>query len=129
MALKHLLRLALVTALLVPTSCTKQSRARNWGRSSTIKVEAGQKIINVTWKEDDLWVWTRDMKADERPEISYLREYSSYGVLEGKIELVESAAPVIPPMLQPLPSLKNLKLPAQPGSTLFIFPTDGHGLE
>lgn len=69
------------------------------------------------------------MKTNEQPENSYLREYSSYGVLQGKIELVESAAPAIPPMPQPLPSFESLKLPVQPGSTLFIFPADGHAAE
>jgi hypothetical protein len=72
------------------------------------------------------------MKTNEQPENSYLREYSSYGVLQGKIELVESAPAAIPPspqLLQPLPSFESLKLPVQPGSTLFIFPADGHAAE
>jgi hypothetical protein len=72
------------------TSCTDNERARNYGGTETINLEKGVKVMNVTWKEQNLWVLTRPMHPSDTAETVVFAEKSSYGVCEGKIVLVES---------------------------------------
>jgi len=70
--------------------CTKNAHARVYGGTETIKLEPGQKLINATWKETDLWILTRDMHDGEAAESYRFSEDSSFGVLEGTVNFVES---------------------------------------
>lgn len=72
------------------TSCTENVRARAWGGEMTITVPANQKVINVTWKENDVWVLTRPMRPGETPETYFFYEKSPFGIMEGEIKLIES---------------------------------------
>ena len=56
----------------------------------TIAVPADQKLINVTWKETEVWILTRPMRADETPETYSFYEKSTWGLMEGEIKLIES---------------------------------------
>ena len=77
-------------ASFVFNSCTKNQRARAWGGEMTITVPTGQKLVNVTWKENDVWILTRPMRADESPETYSFYEKSKWGLMEGEIKLIES---------------------------------------
>lgn len=44
----------------------------------------------VTWKEHSLWILTRDMRTDEKPEKYTFQEDSNFGVLEGTVKIIES---------------------------------------
>lgn len=68
-------------ALLVFTSCTSNQRARNFGGTETINLEPNEKFINITWKQDNLWVIVQDTITGTY----YAREKSSFGVMEGKV--------------------------------------------
>ncbi len=70
--------------------CTTQYRARNLGGNLTTSIPPGQKLVNITWKEDDLWVLTRPMRPDEKPERYTFNESSRFGVFEGSVTIVES---------------------------------------
>lgn len=63
---------------------------RKFGGNQTIVLEKGQKLEMVTWKEDSLWILTRDMRPDEQPESYIFSEDSNFGVLEGAVKLIES---------------------------------------
>ena len=80
----------IVCALLVFNSCTANERARSWGGEMTIAVPAGQKLVNVTWKETEVWILTRPMRVDETPETYSFYEKSPWGLMEGEIKLTES---------------------------------------
>jgi len=41
-------------------SCTDNQRARNFGGTETITLEPQEKFINITWKQDNLWVIVQD---------------------------------------------------------------------
>lgn len=41
---------------------------RNFGGSMTVELEPGQKLEEITWKDDDLWILSRPMREDEQPE-------------------------------------------------------------
>ena len=70
------------------TGC--KSVARNMGGTITIDVPKGQKIIEATWKDSNLWYLTRPMREDEEPETFTLQEDSNFGIIEGKVIFEES---------------------------------------
>ena len=65
------------------SSCTRNQRARNWGGEETIKLNPQEKFINVSWKNDNLWIIVQDTTTG----IYYAREKSSYGIVEGVITI------------------------------------------
>ena len=72
------------------SGCTENAMSKQFGGSQTISLPAGQKLINVTWKEADLWVLFRPMKDGETADKYYFKEKSNFGVFEGSITLVET---------------------------------------
>lgn len=77
--------LILLIGLLISTSCTDNRRARNWGGTETIRLREftnpTEKVINVTWKGDNLWILTQDTVS----KTLYFREKSNLGIAEGKV--------------------------------------------
>jgi predicted small secreted protein len=68
-------------------SCTENTRARNFGGNSTIELKRNERLVNVTFKEDDLWILTKyDTTAPTKYEF---QEKSSWGILEGTVTIVE----------------------------------------
>jgi hypothetical protein len=62
-------------------SCTENIRARKFGGTEEIKLKPNEKILNVTWKETQMWICTQDTVTG----ITYFREKSNWGVLEGTV--------------------------------------------
>jgi len=62
-------------------SCTENSRAKQWGGTEELTLKENEVLINMTWKESNLWVQTLDTTTG----IQYFREKSSWGWLEGEI--------------------------------------------
>lgn len=79
----------LILALSV-TSCTENNRVKNWGGEGTINLPKGRKLVTVTWKETQIWYLTRPMKEDDVAETYQFQEESSWGVMEGTYNIVES---------------------------------------
>jgi len=67
--------------LLAITSCTDNHMARRFGGTETIKLEPQEKFINITWKQDNIWVVVQDTITG----VIYAREKSSFGILNGKV--------------------------------------------
>jgi uncharacterized lipoprotein YajG len=82
--------LFIIAIAVVMTACTANQRAKNWGGQTTITINPNQKVVNATWKDSDLWILTRDMKSDEKPEQYTLTEHSGWGILNGKVTIIES---------------------------------------
>lgn len=74
--MKKILAAGLLCLLL--TGC--QAVTRNFGGTTTVKIPEGETLVNVTWKESNLWVLTKDANGKFQ-----FREYSTYGLLEGKV--------------------------------------------
>lgn len=87
----------LVGAALMAGGCTEQQRAKNWGGEATVELEAGRKLVVVTWKGDEIWFLTRDMREGDRVETYEFAENSSWGIMEGKV-IIKEAAPTRPPV-------------------------------
>lgn len=82
--------LALVMTLLAMSSgCTEQERARNYGGPATVKLSPGKKLVNATWKQDDLWLLVRNVKPGEGQESYQFKESSSFGIMEGTVTIQE----------------------------------------
>lgn len=65
------------------TSCTENSRAKNFGGTEQIDLKPNEIVLNVTWKENQMWICTKDTVAN----VVYFREKSSWGMLEGTVVL------------------------------------------
>lgn len=77
--MKKLILLSLVVIALM--SCTDNQRARNWGGTETFKLEPNEEFVNITWKQDNLWIIVKDKNTGK----FYAREKSSFGVMQGKV--------------------------------------------
>ena len=71
------------------TACTKNEMAKNYGGAVTYDLKPGQKFVNATWKDDNLWIIT-EARTDSVPPRTYvMTEKSSYGVWCGTVTIVE----------------------------------------
>jgi len=67
--------------MVVMSSCTENVRARHWGGTETLALKPNEKVLNVTWKDNEMWVCTQDTIT----RVVYFREKSSWGVMEGTV--------------------------------------------
>lgn len=82
--------IGLIALMLTFASCTKNQKAKNWGGEYTIELPANTKLVEATWKNNDLWYLTRPMRPGETAETFNFIEDSDYGVMEGTVIFVES---------------------------------------
>ena len=80
----------LIIVVALQSGCTKNSRVKNWGGSAEYELEPGQKLEEVTWKDDNLWILTRPMTEDDVAETHIFQESSLWSVMEGKVIIKES---------------------------------------
>ena len=81
--------LVIVMGVMV-TSCTENNRVKNWGGEGNINLPKGRKLVNVTWKENQIWYLTRPMNSNDVAETYQFQEESSWGVMEGTYNIVET---------------------------------------
>ncbi len=75
--------LLLTIATIIVSSCTENQRARKFGGKEDIQLPKHHILINVSWKESNLWIVTKDTTTN----IYYCREKSSWGLWEGEIQI------------------------------------------
>jgi hypothetical protein len=71
-------------------SCTENERVKSWGGEGTINLPKGCKLVNVTWKGDQIWYLTRPMNSSDVAETYQFQEESSWGVMEGTYNIIET---------------------------------------
>ena len=86
--MKKVLAIALVAITLA--SCTENARVKSFGGEGTLNLPKGQKLVNVTWKETELWYLTRQMDSTDVAETYKFQEESSFGLMEGTYNIIES---------------------------------------
>ena len=79
----------LIVGLFVLCGCTEQIRAKSFGGNSTIILPLGQKVVNATWKDSNLWILTRQMGIHDEAWEYNLQEFSSWGLLQGAVKIIE----------------------------------------
>ena len=82
--------LLIILAMFMLTGCTEQTITKEFGGDMTINLEPGQKLEEITWKDDNLWYVTRPMRDDEFAETHTFQESSEFGLIEGTVYIVES---------------------------------------
>ena len=70
--------------------CSDNQMARTFGGKINKKLPAGEKLVNVTWKENSLWTLTRKMKENDVAETYSFKEDSAFGFVEGEIVIIET---------------------------------------
>lgn len=86
--MRKILMIVLVAISLV--SCTQNQRVKALGGSGTINLPKGEKLINITWKEQQIWYLTRPMDSTDVAQTYKFREESSFGLVEGTYIIVET---------------------------------------
>jgi hypothetical protein len=71
----------ILVAMVIMSSCTENARARHFGGTETLALKPNEVVLNVTWKESQMWVCTQDTVT----RVVYFREKSSWGVMEGTV--------------------------------------------
>lgn len=74
----------------ITTSCTQNERVKSWGGQGIINLPKGRKLVNITWKKDQIWYLTREMNSNDVAETYQFQEESSWGVVEGTFNIVET---------------------------------------
>ena len=82
--------LVFAVAMMALVSCTENSRVKNFGGEGTINLPQGRKLVNVTWKETEVWYLTRPMDSSDVAQTYQFQEESSWGVMEGTYNIVET---------------------------------------
>ncbi len=79
-----------IFAISLLASCTENSRVKNFGGEGTINLPSGRKLVNITWKEDQIWYLTRQMDSSDVAETYQFHEEASWGMVEGTYNIIES---------------------------------------
>lgn len=83
---KFILLIAMAFCL---TGCHETTKS--FGGSMTIELPKGQKLEEITWKDDtDLWYLTRPMREDEIAETHTFHQDTEFGVFEGTVTIIET---------------------------------------
>lgn len=81
--------IAILTMTIMLSGC--HSATRILGGSMTLELPKGQKLEEITWKDDSaLWYLTRPMREDEQPETHTFKADTEWGVFEGTVTIIES---------------------------------------
>lgn len=91
--INNILKVIGLVSILSLTACDN-TIAKNFGGTMSIDVEKDQKFVNCSWKSNgkdgtSLWVLTRIRKEGEQPETYKYFEKSTFGVLEGTVNIIE----------------------------------------
>jgi len=71
-------------------ACTPNEITRNYGGKTTINLEPGQRLVECTWKDNNIWILTEPMDSDYVPKTKKFTESSGWGCLEGEVTFIES---------------------------------------
>ena len=70
-------------------SCN-QYNTRNFGGKTIINLKPGEKLIEATWKDNNLWYLVEPIDSDYVPKIKTFKESSTMGIMEGEVTFIES---------------------------------------
>lgn len=80
----------MLTLLFALLGCTENQRSRAFGGTMEVQLPCDQVVFDVTWKGEDLWYATQPATQGWQPQTKRFVEYSSYGLIQGEVRLVES---------------------------------------
>ena len=62
---------------------------RSMGGTTKVQLEPGEKLLEVTWKGDNIWYLVEPMDSNYIPKTKVFKESSMFGTLEGKVIFYE----------------------------------------
>lgn len=86
------LLVATCACLIALSGCGSQIAARSFGGDVTLDLEPGQKLVDITWKEESLWYLTKPMIETDIAEVYTFQQSSLFGVFEGTVTVQEYIA-------------------------------------
>lgn len=81
--------LVLFLVIMIAPSCSEQGKTRGYGGTMDLELEPNDKLMEITWKDDSLWILTKAMTEDDVAENYKFYEKSSLGVVEGCVNIKE----------------------------------------
>lgn len=75
--------LLVLWAVLLASCTTVNRQARMFGGTQTVVLGDNERLINITWKGNDLWLLVEDTTTKELT----FREQSQYGILQGNVKI------------------------------------------
>ena len=72
------------------SSCSPQGCARHLGGTATTEIPAGNKLVNVTWKDSQMWILTKPMTSNDIAETYKFSERSLLGLIQGTVVIKET---------------------------------------
>ncbi len=70
-------------------SC-EQAITRRYGGNMTVNLNAGERLVEVTWKENSVWYLVEPMDSNYEPKTKVFKENSMLGIAEGSITFIET---------------------------------------
>lgn len=70
-------------------ACSPQGIARNWGGEMDMHLEPNRKLVEVTWKDDNIWYLTKPMNNEDIAETYEFAESDAIGIFEGTLHIYE----------------------------------------
>lgn len=83
------IKLLVIASLVFIVGCTDNTSTRVTGGKMTINLDKGQKLVNITWKQNNIWYLTRVARPGESPETYSFKEKSQHGFWEGEVIIIE----------------------------------------
>lgn len=72
-------KIIIATLILFVSSCTENEMVKQFGGTMEIQMQPNEKLINITWKNDQMWVLTHDTLTNKK----FFREHSKFGIMQG----------------------------------------------
>ena len=88
-SMKKIKNLALAAIILTIAGCTGNQKVKTFGGEQVLKLEKGKRLVNLTWKGDNLWILTRQDSITP-PSTYHFKEQSSFGLIEGEVTIIET---------------------------------------
>lgn len=87
--MKKIVYVVIIAIAFITCSCDK-SITKHFGGTTTINLEPGEKLIEATWKDSNVWYLVEPMEDDYVPKTKVFKESSKFGVMQGKIIFIET---------------------------------------
>lgn len=79
----------LATLLVIGLTSCDNFMTRNFGGATEVRLQPCEKLVEVTWKENNLWYLVEPMEDDYVPKTKVFKENSNAGMLEGTVTFIE----------------------------------------
>lgn len=84
------IKIILLLFVLISITGCEQTVSRNFGGYTTINLKPGEKLIEATWKDDNIWYLIEPMDSDYIPKTKVFKESAVFGVFNGTVTFIES---------------------------------------